>query len=150
PGSCPVCGMALEPRVTTAEDIPSPEEQLLRWRFWVGLALSVPLLVLAMGPMVVGWPPHGAHSRLLLMVQFLLATPVVLWCGWPFFQRAWASVVNRSPNMFTLIALGVGAAYLYSTAAAFVPDAFPQGFRGPGGVVDAYFESAAAITVLVL
>ena len=149
PGACSVCGMALEPRIVSAEDRPSDDEESLLRRFYVSLALTVPLLILAMGPMMPGWPwPHA--SRLLLFVQFALATPVVLWCGWMFFERAWVSVMQRSPNMFTLIALGVGAAYLYSTAATFVPEIFPAGFRDAAGIVDAYFESAAAITVLVL
>jgi Cu+-exporting ATPase len=146
PGSCPVCGMALEPRLVTLEEKPSEEELLMRRRFWVGVGLGLPLLILAMGPMLPGWPwPH-----LPMLIQFALATPIVLWCGWSFFERAGASVVQRSPNMFTLIALGVGAAYLYSTAATFFPDVFPEGFRAEGGMVEGYFESAAAITVLVL
>src|SRR5439155_23550614 len=115
------------------------------------LALGLPLLILAMRPMIPGWPlAHVLSHRVLMLIQFVLATPVVLWCGWPFFERAWASVVQRSPNMFTLIALGVGAAYLDSTAATFFPDIFPEGFRAEGGMVEGYFESAAAITVLVL
>jgi P-type Cu+ transporter len=150
PGSCPVCGMALEPRIVTLEDRPSEEETLMRRRFWVSVALGLPLLVLAMGPMLPGWPLAHVSHRVLMLIQFVLATPIVLWCGWPFFERAWASVVQRSPNMFTLIALGVGAAYLYSTAAAVIPDLFPEGFRDASGMVEGYFESAAAITVLVL
>src|SRR6516162_43092 len=103
----------------------------MRRRFWIGLVLSVPLLFIAMGEML---PFEGIHEYLArtLLIQLFLATPVVLWCGWPFFERAWASVVHRSPNMFTLIAIGVGAAYLYSLAAVVIPDALPEGFRKPG------------------
>jgi Cu+-exporting ATPase len=149
PGSCPKCGMALEPRSVAFAEGPSPELLDMRRRFWIGLVLSVPLLFIAMGEML---PFEGIHEYLArtLLIQLFLATPVVLWCGWPFFERAWASVVHRSPNMFTLIAIGVGAAYLYSLAAVVIPDAFPEGFRKPGDGVPTYFETAAIITVLVL
>jgi Cu+-exporting ATPase len=140
PGSCPKCGMALEPRTPTADEGPSPELTDMSRRFWVGLAFCVPLFVIAMSHLVPHeWQPVAAW------VQLLLATPVVVWCGWPFFQRAWASVVQRSPNMFTLIALGVAAAYLFSVAATVAPGLFPQ-----GGAGHLYYESAAAIVVLVL
>jgi Cu+-exporting ATPase len=136
PGSCPKCGMALEPRTVTLEEGPNPELADMSRRFWVGLVLSVPVFLLAMGDML-GWKlPLG--MAVVNWVQLVLATPVVLWCGWPFFERAWASVVHRSPNMFTLIALGVGAAYLYSVAATVA------------GRHDTYFDTATAITVLVL
>jgi Cu+-exporting ATPase len=143
PGACPICGMALEPRIVTAEETVSADEIDLRRRFLLGVALSVPLLVLAMGPMLFGW---GMVSPL---IQAALATPVVLYCGAPLLVRAWASVVQRSPNMFTLIGIGVGAAYLYSLLAALAPELFPEEFRTHGHV-EPYFESAAAITVLVL
>src|SRR5205807_8359542 len=119
-------------------------------RFWVGLVLSLPVFVLAMADMLPGRPLHFLDMRALNWVQLILATPVVLWCGWPFFERAGASVVHRSPNMFTLIALGVGAAYLYSVAATVFPWAFPEGFRTASGAVEAYFDTAAVVTVLVL
>jgi Cu+-exporting ATPase len=149
PGSCPKCGMALEPRVVTGEEGPNPELVDMSRRFWIGVVLTVPLLILAMGPMLPEWTGlPGLLARLGPAgnwLQLLLATPVVLWCGWPFFERAWTSVVQRSPNMFTLIALGVGAAYLYSIIATVAPGIFPQAMH-----IETYYESAAAITVLVL
>jgi P-type Cu+ transporter len=150
PGSCPICGMALEPRTVTAEEGPNLELVDMSRRFWVGLVLSVPIFLLSMSDLVPGMPLHALDMRLLNWVQLILATPVVLWCGWPFFERAWASVVHRSPNMFTLIALGVGAAYLYSVAATVVPWIFPEEFRLADGAVPAYFDTAAVVTVLVL
>jgi Cu+-exporting ATPase len=150
PGSCPKCGMALEPRTAALEEGLSPELVDLSRRFWVGLALSLPLLFIAMGEMLPLEAVHGFLAIIPNWVQLVLATPVVLWCGWPFFERAGASVVQRSPNMFTLIALGVGAAYLYSLVAALLPGAFPEGFRMADGRVPTYFETAAIITVLVL
>ncbi len=151
PGPCPVCGMALEPRVATAEEETNPELADMSRRFWIGLFLTVPVLFLAMSEMIPGQPVAGlisvAHST---WVQFWLSTPVVLWCGWPFFQRGWISLLNRSFNMFTLIAMGVGTAYLYSVFATLFPEFFPQTFRGPDGVVPIYFEAAATITILVL
>jgi Cu+-exporting ATPase len=148
PGSCPKCGMALEPRTVTVAEAPNPELSDMSRRFWVSVALSLPLMVLAMAHML---PDEWELSRLLALppsvagwVQFALATPVVFWCGWPFFERAWLSIIHRSPNMFTLIALGVGTAYLYS-ATALVTSALA------GAVTHKlYFESAAAITMLVL
>ena len=151
PGSCPICGMALEPLVATAEDAPNPELLDMTRRFWVGAALSTPVVVLEMGAHVPGLGLHHAVSmQMSTWLQFVLATPVVLWAGWPFFVRAWASVVNRSLNMFSLIALGTGAAYLYSLFATFAPGLFPSGFRNADGMVAVYFEAAAVITVLVL
>jgi Cu+-exporting ATPase len=149
PGTCPICGMALEPRTVTAEEAPNPELVDMSRRFWVGLGLSLPVFLVAMADMLPGRPLHP-YTAVLNWVQLVLATPVVLWCGWPFFQRAWASVVHVSPNMFTLIALGVGAAYLYSLAATVTPWLFPEGFRDAGGAVEPYFDTAAVVTVLVL
>ncbi len=151
PGACPICGMALEPRVVTLEEEASPELRDMTRRFWVGLALTVPLVVVAMSELIHGQPlQHVVSPRVLAWVQLLLATPVVLWGGAPFFQRAWASIVNRSPNMFTLIGLGTGTAYSYSVAATLAPGLFPPAARGHGGEVGLYFEVAAVITVLVL
>src|SRR5215831_9029464 len=151
PGSCPICGMALEPRVTTLEEEENPELKDMKRRFWVSVALTLPVLFLAMSEMIPGRPvQHALTPRLLTFIQFALATPVVLWGGRPFFERGWASIVNRSPNMFTLIAIGTGAAWLYSVIATFLPDIFPASFRGHGGEVAVYFEAAAVITTLVL
>jgi Cu+-exporting ATPase len=150
PGSCPKCGMALEPKTATAEEGPNPELVDMSRRFWVGLVLSVPVFLIAMADMLPGRPLHHLDMTMLNWVQLVLATPVVLWAGWPFFERAWGSIVHRSPNMFTLIALGVGAAYLYSLAATVVPWAFPEGFRSAMGAVETYFDTAAVVTVLVL
>jgi Cu+-exporting ATPase len=149
PGACPICGMALEPRTVSAEEGPNPELVDMSRRFWVGLALSVPVFLIAMADMLPGRPLHP-YMASLNWLQLALATPVVLWCGWPFFQRAGASVVHLTPNMFTLIALGVGAAYLYSLTATVAPWAFPEGFRTEGGAVEPYFDTAAVVTVLVL
>jgi Cu+-exporting ATPase len=133
------------------EEEANPELVGMTHRFWISAALSLPLLFLAMSEMIPGQPIQYAISpRMLTWLQFALATPVVLWGGWPFFERGWKSVVNRSLNMFTLIALGTGAAYLYSTVAALFPQAFPHSFRGHGGEVAVYFEAAAVITTLVL
>jgi Cu+-exporting ATPase len=148
PGACPKCGMALEPEAVTVEEGPNPELADMNRRFWIGAALSLPVFLIAMSSMLPG-RPLDAYMVVLNWVQLALATPVVLWCGWPFFERAWASVLHRSPNMFTLIALGVGSAYVYSVAAAVVPWAFPEGFRMNGGV-ETYFDTAAVVTVLVL
>ena len=151
PGSCPDCGMALEPRTVTAEDEPNPELIDMSRRFRVSFVLTLPVFFLAMAEMGPGQPlKHALGDRLAVWLQFLLSTPVVLWGGWPFFQRGWASLVNRSLNMFTLIAIGTGAAYLYSVAAALLPGIFPPSFRGADGVVAIYFEAAAVITTLVL
>jgi Cu+-exporting ATPase len=151
PGSCPKCGMALEPRTITLEEEENPELRDMTRRFWVSLVLSLPVLILAMSEMIPGQPVQNAIGHTLIAwIQFVLATPVVLWGGWPFFQRGWASIVHRSPNMFTLIAIGTGTAYFYSVAAIFFPGLFPASFRGPGGEVAIYFEAAAVITALVL
>ncbi len=149
PGSCPICGMALEPELATADTGPNPELVDMSRRFWIGLALTVPVLALEMGG-------HLFNIHRLISptasswVQFLFATPVVLWCGWPFFVRAFQSLVSRNLNMFTLIAMGVGVAWLYSVVAVAMPGLFPPAFRGPDGAVAVYFEAAAVITVLVL
>jgi len=148
PGACPKCGMALEPRTVTLEEEANPEYVDMKRRFWISLALTVPLIVLALTEMV----PAGRmfSSATGTWIEFALATPVVLWCGWPFFQRGWASIVNRSPNMFTLIAIGTGTAFSYSAVATIVPGIFPASFRGVGGTVAVYFDAAAGITTLVL
>ena len=149
PGSCPICGMALEPRMVTLEEGPNPELIDMSRRFWVSLALTVPLLFVAMAPMagVHLGPLDGRAGR---WAELVLASPVVLWGGWPFFVRGWASIVNRSPNMFTLIALGTGVAYLDSVLAVLAPALFPPSFRDHHGEVGVYFEAAAAIVTLVL
>jgi Cu+-exporting ATPase len=151
PGSCPICGMALEPERVTAESGPNPELADMRRRFWIGLALAIPIVLLEMGGHLLGIDvAHAIGARTAVWIQLVLATPVVLWAGWPFLVRGWQSVVRRSLNMFTLIALGTGAAWLYSLVAAVVPGLFPDGFRGMDGTVAVYFEPAAVITVLVL
>jgi Cu+-exporting ATPase len=151
PGACPICGMALEPRTVTLAEEKNPELEDMTRRFWVAVILAAPVLLIAMSDIIPGQPMHRMFSsRWLTWVQFILATPVVLWCGWPFFERAWISLVNRSLNMFTLIGIGVGTAYLYSVVAALVPGAFPDSFRSHGGEVAVYFEAAAVITTLVL
>ena len=151
PGACPICGMALEPRTVTLDEEANPELIDMTRRFWVGVILSLPIAFLAMSEMIPGQPLQRSFSpRLLNWLQLLLATPVVLWGGWPFFQRGWTSIVNRSLNMFTLIAIGVGTAYVYSLAATLFPDVFPPSFRGHGGEVAVYFDAAAVITTLVL
>jgi Cu+-exporting ATPase len=150
PGSCPKCGMALEARTVALEEGPNPELVDMSRRFWIGLAPSVILLVLSMGGMLPGAPLSQIDSRVLNWIQLLLATPVVLWCGLPFFERAVASIIHRSPNMFTLIGLGVAASYLYSLAATIAPSLFPEGFRGHDGGIETYYETAAIITELVL
>jgi Cu+-exporting ATPase len=152
PGACPICGMALEPRVVApADEGPSPELQDMTRRFWISLAVSVPLIFIAMANSVPGQPvTHAIAPRLMSWIELVLATPVVLWGGWPFFERGWNSILNRSLNMFTLIGMGIGVAYAYSTVATVAPGIFPSSFRGPGGTPEVYFEVAAAITVLVL
>ena len=151
PGSCPICGMALEPLEVTAETGPNAELIDMSRRFWIGLVLVAAGRRAGNGRAYPGaWPARSGVAAPLALLQFVLATPVVLWAGWPFFERAWASVVHRSLNMFSLIALGTGAAYLYSLVATFLPGIFPAGFRGMDGTVAVYFEAAAVITVLVL
>ena len=154
PGNCPICGMALEPLVATAQAAPNHELIDMTRRLWIGAALAVPVVVLAMGGHL-PWLMVLVPPRLSDWVQLVFATPVVLWAGLPFFQRGWASVMNRRLNMFSLIALGTGAAYLYSLVATLAPGVFPAAFRdasglGPMGAVPVYFEAAAVITVLVL
>jgi P-type Cu+ transporter len=151
PGACPICGMALEPRVPTLEEAENPELQDMTRRFRIGLALTAPILLLMLDELLPGRPLHAAlPPGLVAWGQLLLATPVVWWAGWPLFERGWASVVNRSPNMFTLIALGTGIAYAYSLVATLAPGLFPHELRGHGGAIGLYFEAAAVITVLVL
>ena len=151
PGNCPICGMTLEPEGIPDAQGTSPELKDMTRRFVIGAVLAIPVLVLEM----------GGHLGLLKMdeyvsmaasmwVQFALVTPIVLWCAWPFFQRAWASILNRSPNMFTLIALGLGSSYLYSLAATFAPGVFPVELREHSGLIPVFYEPAAVITVLVL
>ena len=151
PGSCPICGMALEPRTVTATQEENPELRDMTRRFWIGVVLTAPLLAIAMGSMI--WP-HAFMQILqgsrLPWLEFVLASPVVLWCGLPFFQRFWTSLVNRSPNMFTLIGLGTGVAYIYSAVGTLAPGIFPESLRRMGGYPDVYFEASAAITTLVL
>lgn len=149
PGNCPICGMALEPEVATLETGPSPELTDMSRRFWIGLVLSIPVLALEMGG-------HLTDLHMMLgpqtsnWLQMVLATPVVLWAGWPFFKRGWQSLVTRHLNMFTLIAMGTGAAWIYSVVATLAPGTFPDTFRSAEGSVAVYFEAAAVITVLVL
>jgi Cu+-exporting ATPase len=151
PGSCPICGMALEPLQPAPESGPSPELRDMTRRFWIGAALALPLLLLEMGAHLSMASPRRLLSPLAsLWVQFALGTPVVLWAGWPLLTRGWASVRHRSLNMFSLISLGVGAAYLYSLVATFAPGIFPVSLRGEHGLVPVYYEAAAVITVLVL
>ena len=149
PGNCPICGMALEPEVASAETGPNPELIDMTRRFWVGLALSIPVVVLEMGGHFIGGH-RWIDQTLSNWIQLVLATPVVLWAGWPFFVRGWQSVVTRNLNMFTLIAMGTGVAWIYSIVAALLPGVFPGTFRGHDGAVAVYFEAAAVITVLVL
>ncbi len=147
PGFCPICGMALEPLIATADAEPNPELADMRRRFWIGLVLTLPVFVLEMGGHLLG--RDLLSPQLSNTVQFTFATPVVLWAGWPFFERGWQSLVTRNLNMFTLIALGTGVAYLYSVVGTFAPGIFPHELRH-GGAVAVYFEAAAVITVLVL
>jgi Cu+-exporting ATPase len=149
PGACPKCGMALEPRMVSASDAPNPEYADMRRRFALAATLGLPVVVLSMADML----SNGAFTMrlgpLAGWISLALSTPVVFWAGWPFFERAWASVVNRSANMFTLIALGVGAAYVYSALATVAPGLFPERFS-MGGAVPTYFDTAVVITALVL
>jgi heavy metal translocating P-type ATPase len=149
PGSCPICGMALEPEIATGEEGPSEELRDMTRRFWIGLALSIPVVALEMGGHVLGLD-RLFSGRTSNWLQMLLATPVVLWAGWPFFVRGWNSLLARSLNMFTLIAMGTGIAWIYSMVATLAPGVFPAAFRGHDGSVAVYFEAAAVITVLVL
>lgn len=147
---CPICGMALEPETVSAEEDTTELEDMTR-RFWVGLVLSVPLIAFVMGEMIPGNPLGDLINPTLgVWLQAALATPVVLWAGWPFFEKGWQSVKRRNLNMFTLIAMGVGVAYVYSLVATFAPGLFPDSFRGHGGTVAVYYEAAAVIVTLVL
>ena len=150
PGSCPICGMALEPLMVTAESGPSPELADMARRFRFGLLLAIPVFLLEMGAHLVPALHRLIPAGVSVWIQFILATPVVLWAGWPFFRRGWSSIVNRSLNMFTLIAMGTGVAWTYSVVATLAPGVFPEAFRGADGTVAVYFEAAAVITVLVL
>jgi Cu+-exporting ATPase len=151
PGNCPICGMALEPRVAAGvHEEDDSELRSMQRRLWVGVVLSIPLLAISMGGMASGSLFHKLPAGWMEWLQLLLATPVVLWGGWPFFQRGWASLVNRHLNMFTLIAMGTGTAYLYSVIATLAPGIFPASFLGHGGRPEVYFESAAIIVTLVL
>jgi Cu+-exporting ATPase len=153
PGNCPICGMTLEPRdvASGSGDSPNPELVNMTRRFWVGMALTLPLLAVMLSDILPGHPvQHLLSGALLGWIEFALATPVVLWAGWPFFLRGWESVVHRSPNMFTLISIGAGSAYLYSVVAVIAPGIFPATFRDMSGNIALYFEAASVITVLVL
>ena len=150
PGTCPKCGMALEPTTVVAEES-NPELDDMTRRFWVSALLTLPLVALAMARMFFADEfSRWFSTRTLGLMEFALATPVVLWGGWPFFVRLWQSLVHRSPNMFTLIGIGTGAAYIHSTIATFIPQVFPESFRSSHGGIDLYFESAAVIVTLVL
>lgn len=152
PGSCPKCGMALEPKAASMEqEEDNPELREMRTRFWASLLLTVPLFLLAIGEYFPSWPlNHLISARTLSWIEFAIATPVVIWGGWPFFVRGWQSIVNRSLNMFTLIGLGTGVAYVYSVVATVFPYMFPPSFRQEGGAVSVYFEASAFIVTLVL
>jgi Cu+-exporting ATPase len=151
PGSCPICGMALEPEGIPEPEGTSPELKHMTRRFVIGAVLATPIFVMEMGGHLRGLNlDHYVSMATSMWIQFALATPIVLWCAWPFFQRAWTSVLNRSPNMFTLIALGVGASYLYSLVATFAPGLFPAALRQHDGLIPVYYEAAAVVTVLVL
>jgi Cu+-exporting ATPase len=154
PGNCPICGMALEPRTVVWADEKNPELVNMTRRFWASVAMTIPVLLIAMSDFVptvtVSPGVSQAAPRIWQWLEFILATPVVVWGGWPFFVRGWRSLVTRNLNMFTLIALGTGVAYAFSVVAMLFPEIFPASFRGPGGEVAVYFEAAAAITTLVL
>ena len=148
PGSCPICGMALEPELVSLDSEPNPELIDMTRRFWIGLVLTLPVFILEMGGHLLGW--HVFDQQTSNWIQMSLATPVVLWAGWPFFERGWQSLVTRNLNMFTLISIGTGTAWVYSMLATLTPGIFPPAFRAPDGSVAVYFEAAAVITVLVL
>jgi Cu+-exporting ATPase len=152
PGTCPICGMALEPKTGTGEEEEEGGELAdMSRRFWVGLALTIPVFIIAMGRHIPGMPlEHIVSPAVLTWAELLLASPVVLWCGLPFFQRGWVSIITGRLNMFTLISIGAGVSYVYSLVAALSPGIFPESFRGEGGQVGVYFEAAAVITTLVL
>ncbi|HXN86169.1 MAG TPA: heavy metal-binding domain-containing protein, partial [Candidatus Binataceae bacterium] len=151
PGNCPICGMTLEPRVLSAAEEKSPELSDMTRRFWISIALAIPLIVIEMSDMIPGQPLQRVMpDSMRTWLELVLATPVVLWAGAPLFVRGWQSIVNRSLNMFTLISMGIGVAYGYSLFAAVFPNLFPDSFRAADGSVPVYFEAAAAITALVL
>ena len=151
PGNCPICGMTLEPRVVSAGEEASPELADMTRRFWISVALAIPLILIEMSDMIPGQPLQGAMpAPIRTWIELVLATPAVMWAGWPLFVRGWDSIVNRSLNMFTLIGMGIGVAYGYSLFAAVFPGLFPDSFRGADGTVPVYFEAAAAITALVI
>ena len=148
PGACPICGMALEPKIVTLEERPNPELLDMSRRFWISLGPALLVMILAMADMI---PTHQIlNGPVNNWIQLSLATPVVLWGGWPFLERAWNSIIHRAPNMFTLIGLGTGAAYLYSVLATIAPGLLPVSFLASDGSIPVYFEAAAVITVLVL
>jgi cation transport ATPase/YHS domain-containing protein len=149
PGACPICGMALEPVMVTAESGPSPELADMTRRFWVAVALSIPVVLLSMGRDLIPALAEAVSPRASAWAQLVLATPVVLWAGWPFFERGWTSVRTMKLNMFTLIAMGTGVAWLFSVVATIAPGIFPDAFR-MDGAVEVYFEAASVITTLVL
>jgi cation transport ATPase len=152
PGACPICGMALEPKVASdSHERHDPELVMMSHRLWISIGLSLPVFLIAMSDMIPGQPlQQSVSSRLLTWIELILATPVVIWAARPFFSRGWQSIVNRHLNMFTLISVGVGVAYCYSLVAAIFPFVFPQSFRDADGQVPVYFEAAAVITTLVL
>ena len=151
PGSCPICGMALEPRTVDLDIAENPELTDMMKRFRLAVFFTVPVFIVGMSDLIPGQPLQSIFSaQPLAWFQFVLASPVVLWCGWPFFERAWQSLVNRSLNMFTLIGLGIGVAYLFSAVATIAPGIFPHAMRGHGGAMPVYFEAATVITSLVL
>jgi len=150
PGSCPICGMALEPQTITLEEVENPELIDMKRRFRVSIVLAIPVVFITMFSHIPGFSIEHFVLKALRWLEFLLSTPVVLWGGWPFFVRGWQSIINRSPNMFTLIGIGVGVAYVYSVIAALFPGIFPASFRGEEGGVGTYFEAAAVIVTLVL
>lgn len=150
PGDCPICGMALEPKIATA-DTENTELIKMNRRFWVSLALSIPVFLISMiNDLAPDWIPENISLQQIQWFEFVLATPVVLWCGLPFFQRGWASIIHRSLNMFTLVSLGIGVAWIYSVIATFLPQLFPPVMQDENGAVAVYFEAAAVITALVL
>jgi Cu+-exporting ATPase len=151
PGSCPICGMALEPVTVSLEQEENHELKDMTRRFWIAVVLTIPVFALGMSDLIPGQPLQQlATMSTLQWIQLVLASPVVLWAGWPFFERAWQSIVNRSLNMFTLIGLGVGVGYLFSLIAVILPGVFPVSFRDHHGNVPVYFEAAAVIVTLVL
>ncbi len=150
PGACPICGMALEPMQPSAQEEANHELIDMKRRFWICAALTIPLVAIAMDEMIPGHPSRRlASPAALMIIQLFLAAPVVLWGAWPFFVRAWNSLLTRNLNMFTLIGIGVGTAYGYSLVAALFPRWFPASFRGPGGEAGVYFEASAVIVTLV-